>query len=101
LAKESPLGFGLFLRSLVGLDRDAAKLAFSGFLNGKPLKATQVEFINAVIDYLTQQGWMDGGHLYESPFTDKHPLGVEGVFDSGQVMQLLSVLDQVRLSAAA
>ena len=34
-AKEVSAGFGLFLRSLVGLDRQAAKAAFDRFLVGR------------------------------------------------------------------
>jgi hypothetical protein len=54
-----------------------------------------------VIDYLTQSGWMRAAQLYESPFTDFSPRGVEGVFNSAQVTQLLSVLDNIRQAAAA
>ena len=39
-------GFGVFIRSLVGLDRNAAKEAFAEFLGGKQFNATQIEFIN-------------------------------------------------------
>ncbi len=53
-----------------------------------------------VIDYLTQSGWMRAAQLYESPFTDYSPRGVEGG-DSTQVMQLLAVLDNIRQAAAA
>ena len=34
-------GLGLFLRTMVGLDRQAAKRAFDGFLAGKVLTANQ------------------------------------------------------------
>jgi type I restriction enzyme R subunit len=73
----------------------------SGFLAGKNLTANQIQFVNLVIDYLTQSGWMRAAQLYESPFTDYSPRGVEGVFDSGQVTQLLAVLDNIRQTAAA
>ena len=92
---------GLFVRSIVGLDRQAAKRAFDGFLTGKVLTANQIQFVNLVIDYLTQGGWMSPAQLYESPFTDFSPRGVEGVFDSAQVGQLLFVLDEVRQTAVA
>ena len=92
---------GLFVRSILGLDRRAAKRAFDGFLAGKALTANQIQFVNLVIDYLTQGGWMSPAQLYESPFTDFSPRGVEGVFDFAQVGQLLSVLDEVRQTAVA
>ncbi len=91
---------GLFVRSMVGLDREAAKRAFDAFLTGKTLTANQIHFVNLVIDYLTQAGWMSPGQLYESPFTDFSPRGVEGVFNPGQVSQILSILDTIRQSAS-
>jgi len=93
-------GLGLFVRSIVGLDREAAKRAFDGFLSGKTLTANQIQFINLVVDYLTQAGWMSAGQLYESPFTDFSPRGVEGVFSPDQVIQLLGIVDDVRKRAA-
>jgi len=98
---RSGSGLGLFVREMIGLDREAAKRAFDGFLAGKTLTANQIQFINLVIDYLTQSGWMRASQLYESPFTDYSPRGVEGMFDSTQVTQLLSVLDNIREAAAA
>ena len=52
-----------------------------------------------MIDYLTQSGWMRAAQLYESPFTDFSPRGVEGVFSPEQVTQLVGVLDQIRARA--
>lgn len=49
-------GLGLFIRSLVGLDRAAAKGAFSQFLQSRTLTADQVEFVNLIIEHLTQCG---------------------------------------------
>lgn len=96
---RSGSGLGLLVRSLVGLDREAAKRAFNGFLAGKTLTANQIHFVNLVIDYLTQSGWMHAAQLYESPFTDFSPKGVEGVFNLEQVAQLIAVLDEIRTGA--
>lgn len=90
---------GLFVRSLVGLDREAAKRAFDGFLNGKALTANQIQFVNLVVDYLTQAGWMNAAQLYDSPFTDYSPRGIDGMFNQDQVAQLVAVLDEIRSRA--
>ncbi len=82
------------------MDREAAKRALDGFLAGKALTANQIQFVNLVIDYLTQSGWMSAAQLYESPFTDFSPRGVEGVFSSEQVIQLVGILDDIRERAA-
>ena len=100
VAKAREQGLGLFVRSLVGLERDAAKQAFAAFLSGRTLTANQIEFIDLIINYLTEHGAMDPERLYESPFTDFNPLGVEGVFKPAEVTQLFTVLADIRNTAA-
>jgi type I restriction enzyme R subunit len=94
-------GLGRFVRSLVGLDREAAKRAFAGFTEGRTLTAGQLEFLDLVIDHLTARGLMDPKLLYESPFTDFDSNGVEGVFDPAAVAQLVKVLREVETRSAA
>jgi type I restriction enzyme R subunit len=65
------------------------------------LAANPIQFVNLVIEYLTQSGWMSAAQLYESPFTDFSPKGVEGVFSSEQVAQLVGIRDDIRARAAA
>ncbi|TAL05853.1 MAG: DEAD/DEAH box helicase, partial [Porticoccaceae bacterium] len=100
-AKEECKGLGLFVRSLVGLDRVAAKEAFSGFIAGKGLSGQQIEFVDLVINHLTEHGLMDPAMLYESPFTDAAPRGPDGIFSSAQVDELMATLDTVRAMAVA
>jgi type I restriction enzyme R subunit len=86
--------------SLVGLDREAAKAAFASFLSGKDLNSRQIEFVNLIIDHLTEHGTIEPSRLYESPFTDFNPRGVEGVFNSAQVKQLMSAIANIQANAA-
>ena len=39
--------------------------------------------------------------LYESPYTDLNPLGVEGLFKAGEIQTLFGVLDEIRQRAVA
>jgi type I restriction enzyme, R subunit len=100
-AKETCAGLGIFIRSLVGLDREAAKQAFGDFISGSPLSASQIEFINLIIDHLTYYGIMQPSLLYESPFTDINAQGPEGVFSSEQVDDLVAILDLIQANSAA
>ena len=81
-AKEESRGLGLFVRSLVGLNREAAKEALAGFLSGKTLNSNQIEFVDLIVNHLTEHGVMDAALLYESPFTDLTPHGPDGLFTS-------------------
>jgi type I restriction enzyme R subunit len=100
-AKEVSEGLGLFVRSLIGLDKVAAKSAFQQFLEGRPATANQIEFINMIVDHVADQGWMEPGLLYASPFIDINPRGVDGVFDSTQVGAIISTLHEIKQRAVA
>ena len=93
---------GLFVRSLIGLDREAAKEAMAGFIAGRTLSANQLEFINLVVDHLTAHGAMPAERLYESPFTDLSPQGPEALFSSQDldllILTLASVEDRARVA---
>ncbi len=100
-AKNQSQGLGVFARSLVGMDREAAKDALAGFVAGKTLGANQIEFVNLIVNHLTEHGVMDAALLYQSPFTDITPRGPEGLFNRSQVDELMGVLERVRRTASA
>ena len=93
-------GLAGFIRSLVGLDREAAKQAFGTFLASRTLTAKQIDFVNLIIDYLTESGSMDPKLLYESPFTNMDSAGVAGLFSQADVIELVMILRQVGKTAA-
>lgn len=100
-AKADADGLGLFVRSLVGLDRSAAQDALSGFLAGRTLTGNQLEFIQTLIENLTSSGVVKPDRLYESPYTQISAKGVDGVFKDAEVVQLIAILDEVRQRAVA
>lgn len=100
-AEQEAQGLGLFVRALVGMDREAAKQSLGGFLEGKALNASQIEFLNLIVNHLTEHGVMDAALLYESPFVDIAPQGPDGLFTSAQVDELVAVLARIRSTAIA
>lgn len=67
--KNKPLG--QFIREITGLDRKAAKEAFSKYIDETTLDDRQMHFINHLIEYVVQNGVIsDTSILTESPFAD-------------------------------
>ena len=82
----------VFVRSLVGLDREAAMAAFSSLIGAGQASASQLQFIEEIVQHLTEHGAMPAARLYESPFTDIHAQGPDGVFETTTVEQLFKAL---------
>ena len=89
----------MFIRGLVGLDRTAATEALDGFVSGRTLTASQLDFINLIVAHLTENGTMDADLLYESPFTEIAPTGPESLFSGSDIEQLMAILRHVRANA--
>ncbi len=92
---------GLFIRGLVGLDREAAKKAFDRYLDTTTFDAKQIEFINQIIDYLTQNGLMDPRMLFEHPFTNLSPGGPTSLFTDDDAAKIVSIIRAIRTNATA
>jgi len=98
-ARERAEGLGLFLRGLVGLERDAATAALNTFVAGRTLTASQLDFVQLVVAELTAHGAMDPGMLWESPFTGLAPQGPNSLFTDADITSLVAVLESVRSAA--
>ena len=81
-----------FILELVGLDRNTAKQAFSKYLENNNLNANQIRFIEQIINWLTQRGVMKPSRLYESPFTDIHTAGLDGVFNNEDANNIITII---------
>lgn len=78
------------VRSIVGLDRDAASRAMSGFIAGKALKANQIEFLTLIVDHLAEHGMIEPARLYESPFIELSSSGPNGLFNPQHLNELFA-----------
>jgi type I restriction enzyme R subunit len=91
----------VFIRSLVGLDRDAVKAAFARFLDGTRYGSQQIRFVEMIIDRLTRNGVMAPGQLYEPPFTALHHEGLDGAFDDADADAIVGIIAEINDRAAA
>jgi len=101
ISEAKAQGLGLFIRSLVGLDREAAVQAFGEWLQGSTATPNQIEFIELIIQELTQNGSMDPARLFESPYKDISAQGPLGIFPPTQVTRIVGVLKEIQERAAA
>ena len=100
-AAADKFGLGIFIRSLVGMEREAVAQAFSEVIAGTQVTADQIEFIELIVSELTTNGVLEAGRLYESPFLDISPQGPEGLFPVAKVDRMVQVLEEIRQRAAA
>jgi type I restriction enzyme, R subunit len=81
-----------FVRKLIGLDSNAVKKAFKKYLK-PPFDRNQIRFVEMIIDYLTQNGVIDPGMLYEGQFADLHQHGLDGVFSNdNQIEEIIAIV---------
>jgi len=96
---QKPLGE--LVREIVGLDMNAAKAAFSEYLENTSLDARQIYFVNQIVEYIVHNGIMkDLTVLQESPFTDRGSV-VEVFTDMNLWNGIRKVIDRINENAAA
>lgn len=97
--ESKPLGE--LVREIIGLDMNAAKQAFSKYLNDVNLDDRQIYFVNQIINYIVQNGMMkDFSVMQESPFTDKGDVG--DVFTDTVIwIDIMKIIKTINANAAA
>lgn len=87
---------GVLVRSIIGLNRNAAKQAFAEFLEQAPLHPDQINFLNEVVEYLVTNGVMEPKEMFEVPFTLHHDQGVVGILGqemAGKIVELVKKIN--------
>ena len=96
-----PKPLGELVREIVGLDMNAAKAAFSEYLESNNLDSRQIYFVNQIVEYIVHNGMMkDLSVLQESPFTD-HGSVVEIFTDLNVWMGIRKVIESINDNAIA
>ena len=94
---EKPLGY--LIRSIVGLDKKAAKQAFADFLGNAPLNPEQISFLDEIFEYLVHNGIMEPRIMFEVPFTHFHDKGVVGIFGDRDAKEIIEVVKHINENA--
>ena len=89
---------GVFIREVNGLDVNAAKAAFSKYLNDREMNLAQIDFVNKLIDYIVKNGLIeDKKVLLEKPFSVQ---GLTKIFpDRTLFMGIRKVIDDISARA--
>lgn len=96
---EKPLGE--FVREIVGLDMNAAKAAFSQYLDDTNLDSRQIYFVNQIVEYIVHNGMLkDLSVLQETPFTDQGSI-VDIFTDLNVWIGIRKTIDQINANALA
>jgi type I restriction enzyme R subunit len=94
---EQPLG--KFIRGILGLEVNAAKLAFGEILSKQTLNSQQIRFMDTLINFFSVKGIIEAEMLFNPPFTDINTSGIMGVFDSETATRIISLIDQINHNA--
>ena len=90
---------GVFVRNILGMDKEAAQDAFSNFIQSENLSGNQITFVDTIISYLTKNGTIDKSMLFEPPFTNINDQGLLGVFDDVAATKIISIVDEINRNA--
>ena len=93
---ETP--FGLMIRKIAKLQYDAAKNVFSEFINEQSLDQEQIVFVNKIIDYVVENGYIqDISELISPPF-DK-PQTFIHLFDGSKQKKIVELVNKIKDNA--
>lgn len=90
-----------FVRKVLGLDKEAVQKHFAQFIQEENLSNNQIQFMNIVINYLSENGMIDRLKLTGSPFSNVVDQGIMGAFKDDsklrKVVQLIDELNEVKM----
>ena len=96
---QKPLGE--LVREIVGLDMNAAKAAFSRYLNDTNLDARQIYFVNQIVEYIVHNGMLRDLRVLQGPPFDRQGSLGEVFQDLSLWQGICQVIDQINANAGA
>ena len=86
---------GEFIRSVVGLDKTEAKNAFAKIADSANFNAKQMQFVNLIIDYFSENGMVQSNQLLQSPFIDIDSKGIIHLFGNEKALQIVAKVKEL------
>ena len=86
---------GEFIRSVVGLDNTEAKNAFAKIADSANFNAKQMQFVNLIIDYFSENGMVQSNQLLQSPFIDIDSKGIIHLFGNEKALQIVAKVKEL------
>ncbi len=99
LVEEEYGGLGVFLRSITGLEYEAAAASFHEYRNNEEMSSRQLQYIELLVNYLAKNGIVHVDVLYDPPFTSLASGGPEDIFSETEIAAIERVLQKVRSTA--
>lgn len=90
--------FGLLIRKIAKMDRDAAYAAFSTFIAEERPNAEQIYFIEQVVDYVVENGYINNvSDLLKAPFD--RPYKFSAIFTLEEQIKFVYVINSIKSNA--
>ena len=93
---DTPLG--LLVRKIAKMEHEAAMTVFSSFINEQGLNQQQIVFVNKIVDYVVQNGYIESvAELLKPPF-DK-PQSFIKLFSASEQTVIISLVNMIKENA--
>lgn len=90
--------FGLLIRKIAKMDRDVAYAAFSTFIAEERPNAEQIHFIEQVVDYVVENGYINNVlDLMKAPFDRPYKFSV--IFSREEQIKFVQVINSIKSNA--
>ena len=95
-----------FMRHILGLEKleswpETVTSAFDDFIaRHTTFSALQIRFLQTLKTFILQTGKVERENLIAQPFTNLHPQGIRGLFESSQIQEIMTFVEEIGQQAA-
>ena len=89
--------FGIVVRKIAHMDREAVEKAFADFINSGNLNTRQIAFIKKIINHIEQNGVLEPAALMDKPFD--HPVNFISLFPGQMNRRIIEIIGGINANA--